>query len=370
MTDKSKYRVAIVGLGLVAEAHWHAYCQLDDIELVGGTDPDPQRRNSFSERGLATFATLDELIDRTKPDIMCVCSAVSTHERIVIQAADAGIDILCEKPLSSDSASAQRMVDHCEARGVRLFYGSTQRFLPSIAAAKALIANGEIGNVQMIREELIGGSGLSGFQPMSAVHYPAGGPGGGGWGLVDHGIHMLDLFPWLLGSEICSAYGSGNISGASPMAEFAIVEMNGGNAIGHLLYNEISFPTKLPNEGVFGVGDGWGNRGYADRGTWDTQSASIDVYGSHGSIRIFGYPNLLFLTTVSGIRKVATDPVSSPIQFARQMSAFISAIDRDEDAPVKGRDGVRALAVIEAIYASRRLGRKIVIPDDPHPPAV
>lgn len=363
MTDKGKHRVGIVGLGIVAEAHWHAYRQMDAVELVGGVDPDPRRRESFGERGLPTFATLTELIDRTKPDILCVCSAVSTHEQIVIQAADAGIDILCEKPLSPDAASAQRMVDHCEARGVRLFYGSTQRYLPSIAAAKTLIADGEIGDVQMVREELIGGSGLSGFKPMNAVHYPMGGPGGGGWGLVDHGIHMLDLFPWLVGSEICSAYGSGNISGASPAPEFAIVEMNGGAAIGHLLYNEISFPTKLPNEGVFGVGDGWGNRGYADRGAWDTQSASIDVYGSHGSIRIFGYPNLLFLTTASGVRKVATDPISSPVQFARQMSAFIAAIDRDEDAPVKGQDGVRALTVLEAIYASRRLGKKIAIDD-------
>jgi predicted dehydrogenase len=334
---------------------------MDSVELVGGLDPDPQRCASFSQRGVPVFATLDALISQAKPDIVCVCSAVSTHEQIVRQVADAGIHILCEKPLAPDAAGAQRMVSHCAARGVTLFYGSTQRYLPAIAAAKALIANGEIGDVQMIREDLIGGAGLAAFTPMNAVHYPAGGPGGGGWGLVDHGIHMLDLFPWLVGDAISSAYGYGNISGANPRPEVAIIEMGKAATIGHLLYSEITFPSTLPNEGIFGVGEGWGNRGYTDRGAWNAQAISIDVYGAQGSIRIFGYPNLLFLNTAAGLRKIATEPLSPPVQFARQMEAFLLAIERGEDAPVNGEAGVRALQALEAIYQSQSLGRKIMI---------
>ena len=72
-------------------------------------------------------------------------------------------------------------------------------------------------------------------------------------GLVDHGVHMIDLFPWLTDSEIVSVMGRGNVSGETPATEFVYMTLANG-AVGQLLYNDCTFDTDLPVEGIFSHG--------------------------------------------------------------------------------------------------------------------
>jgi len=358
---KQRKRVGIVGLGDVARAHWYAYSKMDQVHIVAGADPDRQARSRFEAQGIKTFNTLDAMIAEASVDIVCVCSAVSTHESVARKAAGAGVHVLCEKPLSDNSISAKRIVDACATAGVKLQYGSSHRFLPAVTRARELLKEGRIGDVLQIKEEMIGGSGISGYSSMDFSHYPQNGPGGGPWGLVDHGIHMMDVFPWLIDGKITAAYGAGNRSGQVPKAEFAILELNDGQVTGHLIYNELTFSTTLPHEGIFGVGKGWGNEGLYAEGYWQSDPVSIEVYGSRGSIRIFGYPNALFLANREGVVRIPTEPAASPIQFTRQMEAFIRAIDEDLEPEVPGKIGVRALEVLEAVYRSAETGKKVLL---------
>lgn len=366
MTTRLK-TVCLLGLGNVAKAHWHAYSKMEGVAVAAGVDPSPQARAEFEQRGIKTFATFAEMRAAIHVDIACVCAAVSVHESLVCAAASTGVHVICEKPLSTDSSSARRMVEACESAKVKLQYGSSQRFLPALVRARELIQRREIGEILQIKEERIGGAGRAAFTPMGFSHYPPNGPGGGGWGLVDHGIHMLDVFPWLLDAKITSVYGTGNRSGQEPRAEFAVIELNGGRITGHLIYNELTYPTTLPNEGLFGIGKGWGDEGFHDQGCWESNPTAIEVYGSDGSLRILGYPNALFLANHRGVVRIATDPVPPPIQFVRQMEAFIRSIEENRETPVPGWLGVRALEVLEAIYCSADTGQKIQLrsPLDP-----
>jgi predicted dehydrogenase len=164
--------------------------------------------------------------------------------------------------------------------------------------AKELIASGVLGEVVLISEVLLGKAGLEKRQEMGSVHYPLGGPGGTDMGMVDHGVHMLDVFPWLLGSTITSIYGRGNVSGEKPASEFAIFHFENG-ALGHLLIDDVSFPSDLPVEGRYGYG--WDAAGVFSRDhLWNMQPVNLRVHGTKGSLRIFPYGDELFLTTSKG----------------------------------------------------------------------
>ena len=138
---------------------------------------------------------------------------------------------------------AHAMVSICERERVAFFYGSSCRYLPALIEARRLIAAGVIGTVRLITEQMIGGRGSEFFSPMSALHYPEGGPGGGGYGLVDHGIHMLDIFPWLCGSTINAILERGDRTGATSQPEFAFMCFASGG-LGTLLYDWQHLPRR------------------------------------------------------------------------------------------------------------------------------
>ena len=146
-------------------------------------------------------------------------------------------------------------------KNLKLFYGASYRHLPAICTARDIIQQGVIGKVLHISESLIGGMGSDAYQALSDVHYPEGGPGGSLMGLVDHGIHLIDAFAFLLNDKVESVFGQGNIAGKAPSFEYALMNFAGG-AAGSLSYLDTTVATVLPQEGAFG----WG-------GTWD-----IEVY--------------------------------------------------------------------------------------------
>jgi predicted dehydrogenase len=79
----------------------------------------------------------------------------SMHCEWTIAAAEAGKHILCEKLLAVTVHEAQAMIDATNANGVLLMEGSTQHFLPLLEYARTVIDVGEIGNVRLLRAELL-----------------------------------------------------------------------------------------------------------------------------------------------------------------------------------------------------------------------
>jgi predicted dehydrogenase len=145
-------------------------------------------------------------------------------------------------------------------------------------------------------EEMLGGEGASAYRPLSAAHYPQDGPGGGGYGLVDHGIHMLDVFPWLCDSSIERVFGRGDRTGHEPRTEFAHLQMRNG-ATGILIYDGSTRPAVLPSAGVFSEAGTWiDGRGWmGDAGEWDSGAGIIEpVRAARGTAAARGYGSLSF----------------------------------------------------------------------------
>jgi predicted dehydrogenase len=350
--------VALVGLGSVAESHLVAYQKLPGVRIVGVAEPRESRRNEICAKyQIHGFASLQELLAAAQPDVACILTPASTHRALTDKCAAAGVHVLCEKPMALSASEAIAMRDACEREGVKFCYGSSYRYLPAVRAAKSLIASGIVGSVRLITESFIGGEGAARYRALSPAHYPEGGPGGGGYGLVDHGIHMLDILPWLCGSSLQSVFGRGDRTGEPARAEFAILRMESG-CTGMLTYDGSTWPAELPAEGLFSSAQQWvAGRGWVgDAHLWDATPGNIKVYGSAGSLRIYHYANRLFVSDEAGVREQPLRDETTPWHFGAQLQDFWRVLASDESPPTSAADGILAMRALEALYASELSG--------------
>jgi UDP-N-acetyl-2-amino-2-deoxyglucuronate dehydrogenase len=350
----------LVGMGAVAEAHLRAYRQMPDIRLVGFVEPRAPRRVAVSEKyAVPGFTTLAELLKKETPQIACVLTPVATHRGITETLASHGVHVLCEKPLAIELDDVHAMQAACTKAGVKFQYGSSYRYLPAVQRARELILSGKIGVVRLMIETLISGRGAAAYTPMSADHYPAGGIGGGGAGLVDHGVHLLDIFPWLVDSEITQVIGQGDISGSAALPEYTIMRLKNGT-LGFLVYDDSTYPALLPWEGLFSqsaAADTNNTPWLGADGTWDPEAGNFAIHGTRGSLRVFHYANRLISNIDGQIRDERLPPGGAPQHFAVQLRAFCDAITQDKDVAVPLSVGHITLKILHTIYASRNSNR-------------
>lgn len=358
-------RVGLIGLGNVALAHLEGYRTLDQVKVTAGADPRTDRATMMASRyGFAPYADYRDMLDRERLDLVCVLSTVASHRDAVEAAASRGLHVLCEKPLAIRLDEADQMIAGCRRHDVKLFYAASYRFLPPIVKARELIQSGAIGEVRLITETMIGSRGPAGYQDMGTHHYPAGGPGGSGNGLVDHGIHLADIFPWLIDSEIVAVSGRGQRSAAPPVAEFMAMEFRSG-ALGQLIYDDATWSAELPSEGIFSWGPSWDEMAAGHSGergaVWQPHPGSIRIHGSAGALRIFHYANQLFLRTERGVEQIQVDGAPMPGQFAAEMASFAQSIRADGPVEVPGEVGRRALAAVLGVYQSMETGQRVTL---------
>lgn len=347
-------RVGLVGLGSVANAHLAAIRLLHNVQLVSVCDVRPEvAERVASDFGARSYTDYRALLEGGDIDLAMVLTPASTHLAIVQAAAACGVHVFCEKPLAITLADGAAMIEACATAKVKFFYGSCYRYLPAVRKARDLIQSGAIGRIQLMTEEVIGGSGIAGYRQWAPIHYPLGGPGGPGMSLMDHGIHLIDVFSWFTGSAPVHAIGNVQVAGQAAETEFLVMSFPCG-ATGHLLYNAATFSARLPNEGMFSGGEGWMlDDSIAPAGGWVSEPGSMSIYGSTGSLRVFHYTNALYLNTGDGPKRVELSGRPSLGHFATQLEDCVAAIHQDLAPSITGPDGLNALKTILSVFESR-----------------
>jgi len=349
-----KLRVGLIGLGGVAEAHLEGYQQVETIEVVAGSEIRSERLEKMAKKWhLKGYLDYAEMLAKEELDIACVLTPARFHREVTEKAAESGVHVLCEKPLAVTRDDARAMIAICEKRGVQLGYGATWRFLPACRKAKEIIESGRLGRIMLLMETYVGGRGFDHFRDAGPMHYPPGGPGGGGMGLVDHGIHLIDMFIWLTGSPVEAVFGRGNISGQPPATEYLTMILQNG-AVGQLVYNEATIPCEMPYEGIFSWGGSWDiNYNMTLGGGWEAKPQNFRVYGTKGALRVFHYANKLFLYEEGKQEQIRVLDRPMPGNFAMQMESFARAILEKKRPEATGRDGLLALEVALGAYRSQ-----------------
>jgi UDP-N-acetylglucosamine 3-dehydrogenase len=144
-------RAALIGLGAMGKNHARVLRTLPEVDLVAVFDPVAVVGTS----DLPLVSTLHELIE-LKPDYCVIATPTFTHEELAITLVEAGINIFIEKPISTSTESAKRIISSVEKNGLIGAVGHIERFNAALIEAKRRILLGQIGDVYQISTRRLG----------------------------------------------------------------------------------------------------------------------------------------------------------------------------------------------------------------------
>jgi len=191
MTDISSVRVGIVGLGNIGHHHADRLVNLD-ANLVGGMDIQPAALTRFEEKyGVAVYDDVEDLL--ADVDAVIITTPNRFHVDSAIAALDAGVDVLLEKPLANDLASAKRIAAAARESDAFCMVGFNNRFANAVEVVKGMQAEGRFGDIQHVEANYVRRRGIPGRGSWFTKRDIS-----GGGSLIDLGVHAIDLALYFL----------------------------------------------------------------------------------------------------------------------------------------------------------------------------
>jgi predicted dehydrogenase len=147
---KRQVRIAVVGAGLIGQAHIKRVLEEPGATLAAIVDPSPQARELAGTTGTDWFADIETMLQSIKPDGVVIATPNQLHVAGGLAAVDAKVPALLEKPVADDVESASRLVDAAEKAGVPILVGHHRRHSPLIGKAREIIASGRLGRITAV----------------------------------------------------------------------------------------------------------------------------------------------------------------------------------------------------------------------------
>lgn len=144
-----RLRVGMVGAGMISHFHLKTWANLNRAEVVCVCDVDAARARACADAFGVARAENDflRMLDRCELDAIDIATPMETHEPLIRKAAERGLAILCQKPLTSGLSEARRLVADMRGR-TRLMVHENWRFRPYYRQASEWIAAGLLGRLQ------------------------------------------------------------------------------------------------------------------------------------------------------------------------------------------------------------------------------
>ncbi len=197
-------QLGVIGLG-IGRSHALAMMRSGKAQVAAICDIDPKRMEQVAaELGgeVAMYTDWRQLLRHEGLDGVCVASPDQYHGEMVCRALDAGLHVLCEKPLALHYDECSEMIERAKQTGKRLMVGQVCRVAPGFALAKRIIDAGQIGEIFFIESEYAHDYiDIRGWRmdPALKRHPVTGG-----------GCHAVDLVRFLTGKEPLEAFSYSN----------------------------------------------------------------------------------------------------------------------------------------------------------------
>lgn len=185
MTDFKDLRIGMVGLGTIGRIHARGLTELG--ATVVGADLDATAREAFTEEyGAATYEDHSAML-RDGVDGVIVGVPNRVHEEVAVDALEAGVDVLLEKPVAHDLDSAERIAAAARDADAFCMVGFTIRYAGQTRAVVERRRRGDLGDISHVDVNYLRRGGVPGRGWFTD-------PGlSGGGVLVDLGVHAIDL---------------------------------------------------------------------------------------------------------------------------------------------------------------------------------
>ena len=343
ITDR-KIRFALVGCGRIANNHFGALEQHQDrAELVDVCDVDPKALEAaVSRTGARGHLSLTAMLETTAADLVVLATPSGLHSRQAIEIAQSGRSVMTEKPMATRWQDGIRMVEACDAAGVRLFVVKQNRRNATLQLLKQAMDKRRFGRIYMVN--------INVFWTRPQSYYDSAKWRGtwefDGGAFMNQASHYVDLLEWLIGPvESVQAY-SATLERNIEVEDTGVLAVRWrSGALGTMNVTMLTYPKNL--------------------------EGSITILGEKGSVRVGG----VAVNEIQHWEFAESDPDDQRVKEASYETTSVYGfghplyydnvlqVMRGEAQPeTDGREGLRSLELLTAAYLSARDGRRVPLP--------
>lgn len=338
----------IIGSGMIAKFHARAIADLADAKLVACHNRTAPKAEALAQEfSCAATTDLDSLLARDDIQVVTICTPSGAHAEPCVAAARAGKHVIVEKPLDVTRERCQTMIDACDQAGVKLATIFPSRFHRSSQLLKQAVQEGRFGQLAL------GDAYVKWFRTQE--YYDSGAWRGtweldGGGALMNQAIHSVDLLLWLMGPVVEVMAHTATVAHERIEVEdvaTACVRFANG-ALGTIEATTAGYPGALKKIELTG-----------SRGTAILEEEDIIKWEfaeqTEADARL--RQEMLGRTKTGG---GAADPAAiGHHAHAALFRDFLDAIAEDRSPIIDGREGMRSVELILAIYESARSGSRV-----------
>ncbi len=344
----SKIGFGIIGCGNISSFHAQAIQLVPGARLVAFFDEIPARAEKRAQEFKVEWvSSLRDFLSRSDIQVVNICTPSGTHAGLGIKVAQAGKHIVVEKPIDVTLEKAQALVAACDEAGVKLAAIFQSRFLPAVQILKKAIDRGRLGRL------IMGDAYIKWFRTRE---YYESTPWRGTWALdgggalMNQSIHTIDLLQYLVG-PVASLFG------------FTEKKLH----LGIEAEDTAAAVLKFKN-GAIGVIEG-------TTSLYPGFSRRVEIHGEKGSVILDGNDIAVWKLedvgeeeeelnqlTEKDTSNASADPLALDVGgHRRQIEDLVEALQNNRDPAISGREGLKAIEIILAIYHSSREKRMVEI---------
>ena len=343
ITDR-KIRFAIVGCGRIAQNHIASMqSHAERCEIVDVCDTDVAALEAaVSKTGAAGHASLSDLLEHTTADCVILTTPSGVHPQQAIQVAEHGFHVMTEKPMATRWQDGLAMVEACDRAGVHLFVVKQNRRNATLQLLKQAVEQKRFGRIYSVA--------LNVFWTRPQEYYDSAKWRGtwefDGGAFMNQASHYIDLLDWLIGPvDSVMAY-TGTLARDIEVEDSGVAAIRWRNgAMGTLNVTMLAYPknyegsiTILGEKGTVRVGGVAVN----EIQTWDFAEAKPEDAGikeaSYATTSVYGFGHPLYYDNV------------------------IQTLRGEATPETDGREGLKSLELLVAMYLSARDGQRVALP--------
>lgn len=340
-------RIGLVGYG-TGGRHFHAPFMVaaDGVELTGVVARAPATIAAVHEDfpGLPTYPSLTDMIAAGGLDAVTITTPPQTRRALVLEAVEAGLHVVADKPFAPDAAGGRELDAAAKARGVVLGVFQNRRWDSDMQTLAKLVGDGRLGGLWRVH------SRMDFDDPATLEAGPTGGL------LRDLGSHLVDQMLWLLGPahSVDAQLDHVDLPEGRTDASFTITLRHENESHSHIS------ASKLNHLDIREF------RAYGDKGSYVSRSTDVQAQSIFAGQRPvddpagWGYePEASWgiLRTAGGEERVPAEQG----RYHDYYEAFARAVREGGRPPVTAEDGIRTLAVLDAASASAAEGRSVTV---------
>jgi UDP-N-acetyl-2-amino-2-deoxyglucuronate dehydrogenase len=343
VVNDRKITFAVVGCGRISRNHFDAirhhgeYCT-----LAGVCDADSRAlEEAVSVTGAKPYKSLSQLLAECKADVVVLCTPSGLHSRQTVKIAEAGRNIITEKPMATRWEDGKRMVAACDEARVRLFVVKQSRHNRVLQLLKKAIDERRFGRIHLVNVNV--------FWTRSQQYYDSAKWRGtweyDGGAFMNQASHYVDLAEWLIGPvESLYAY-TATLGRNIEVEDAGVLSLRWRNgALGSVNVTMLTYPQNF--------------------------EGSITILGEKGTVRIGGVAlNEVQHWVFADAREddaaiMQASPRTGVIGsgHAPYYENVIRVLHGEADAETDGREGLKTLEVLIGTYLSARDGKRISLP--------